>query len=75
MECYSAMKSESEIAQSLSLVQLFATPWTVAHQAPPSMEFSRQEYWSGLPLPSPGDLPDSGIEPGSPVLQADTFTV
>ena len=75
MECYSAMKSESEIAQSLSLVQLFATPWTVAHQAPPSMEFSRQEYWSGLPLPSPGDLPDSGIEPGSPVLQVDTFTI
>ena len=45
---------------------LFASPWTVAHQAPPSMEFSRQEYWSGLPFPSPGDLPDPGIEPGSP---------
>ena len=42
------------------------TPW--AHQAPPSMEFSRQEYWSGLPFPSPGDLPDSGIEPRSPAL-------
>ena len=43
----------------LSCVQLFATPWTVAHQAPLSMGFSRQEYWSGLPLPSPGDIPDT----------------
>ena len=50
----------------LSPVRLFATPWTVAHQAPPSKEFSRQEYWSALPFPSPGDLPDPGIEPGSP---------
>ena len=49
----------------LSRVPLLATPWTVAYQAPPSMGFSRQEYWSGLPLPSPGDLPDPGIEPGS----------
>ena len=48
-----------------------AIPWTVTHQAPPSMEFSSQEYWSGLPFPSPGDLPDPGIELGSPVLQAD----
>ena len=56
----------------LSHVQLFATPWTVAHQAPLFLGFSRQEYWSGLPFPSPGDLPDPGIEPGSPVLQADT---
>ena len=48
------------------------TPWTVAHQVPLSMEFSRQEYWSGLPFPSPGDLPDPGIEPGSPTLQADS---
>ena len=47
----------------LSLVRLFVTPWTVAHQALLSMEFSRQEYWSGLPCPSPGDLPDPGIEP------------
>ena len=46
-------------------------PWTVAYQAPLSMGFSRQEYWSGLPFPSPGDLPDPGIEPGSPALQAD----
>ena len=52
--------------KSLSCVQLFVTPWNVAHQAPPSMEFSRQEYWSGLPFPSPRDLPESGIEPGSP---------
>ena len=57
----------------LSHVQLFATPWTVAHQAPQSMEFSRQEYWSGVPFPSPGDLPNPGIEPGSPALQADTL--
>ena len=57
----------------LSGVQLFATPWTVAYQAPPSMEFSRQEYWSGLPFPSPGDLPDPGLEPGSPALQADAL--
>ena len=47
------------------------TPWTVAHQALAFMGFSRQEYWSGLPLPSPGDLPDPGIEPGSPALKAD----
>ena len=56
---------------SLSRVWLFATPWTVAHQAPPSMGFSRQEYWSGLPFPSPRDRPDPGIEPRSPSLQAD----
>ena len=61
---------ESESEKSLSRVRLFATPWTVAYQAPPSMEFSRQEYWSGLPFPSPGDLPDLGIEPGSPTLRA-----
>ena len=57
----------------LSNVQLFVTPWAVAYQAPLSMGFSRQEYWSGLPFPSPGDLPDPGIEPGSPTLQADTW--
>ena len=49
------------------------TPWTVACQSPLSMEFSRQEYWSGLPFPSPGDLPNPGIEPGSPTLQADSL--
>ena len=59
----------------LSRVQLFATPWTVAHQAPPSMEFSRQEYWSGLPFPSPGDLPNLGIEAESPTLQADALPI
>ena len=60
--------------KSLSRVRLFATPWTVAYQASPSMGFSRQEYWSGVPLPSPGDLPDPGIEPGSPALEADALT-
>ena len=60
--------------KSLSRVQLFATPWTVAYQAPPSRGFSRQEYWSGLPFPSPGDLPNLGIEPWSPAFQADTLT-
>ena len=59
--------------KSLSRVQLLATPWTVHNQAPPSMEFSRQEYWSGLPFPSPGDLPNPGIEPGSPALWADAL--
>ena len=49
------------------------TPWTVANQAPLSMEFSRHGYWSGLPFPSPGDLPDPGIKPGSPELQADSL--
>ena len=58
----------------LSRVRLFATPWTAAHQASPSMEFSRQEYWSGLPFPSPGDLPDPGIEPRSPALEADALS-
>ena len=60
--------------KSLSRVRLFATPWTVARQAPLSMGFSRQEYWSGLPFPSPGDLPNPGIEPRSPALQADAFS-
>ena len=59
--------------KSLSRVQLFATPWTVAHQAPPSMGFSRQEHWSGLPFPSPGDLLDTGVEPGSPALLVDSL--
>ena len=57
----------------LSHVRLFANPWMIANQAPPSMEFSRQEYLSGLPCPSPGDLPNPGINPGSPALQADTL--
>ena len=67
MEIYQAS------TQSLSHVQLFATPWTSACQAPLSMGFSRQEYWNGLPFPPPGDLPDPGIEPGSPALQADSL--
>ena len=69
------MSSQPEVREvkSLSCVQLFATPGTVAHQAPPSMEFSRQEYWSGLPFPSPENHPDSGNEPGSPTLQADAL--
>ena len=57
-------------ACSLSRVLLFATPWTVAHQAPLSLGFSRQEYWSGLPFPTPGDPPDPGIEPTSSVSPA-----
>ena len=57
----------------LSRVLLFATSWTVVYQAPQSMDFSRQEYWSGLPFLSPGDLPDPGIEPGSPALEAHTL--
>ena len=61
------------ILKSLSHVRLFVTPWTVVYQAPQSMEFSRQEYWSGLPFPSPEDLPNSGIEPGFPALQADAL--
>ena len=55
----------------LSHVRLFATPWTVALQTPLSREFSRREYWSGLPFPSLGDLLSPGIKPGSPALQAD----
>ena len=64
------VKGESEVAQSF---QLFGTPWTVAYQISPSMGFSRQVYWSGLPFLSPGDLPNPGIEPGSPALQADSL--
>ena len=59
--------------KSFSCVQLFMTPLTGAHQAPLSVEFSRQEYWSRLPFLSPGDLPNPGIKPGSPTLQADTL--
>ena len=58
----------------LSHVQLFATPWTVAHQAPLSMEFSRQEYWSGLPFPPIGDLPDPGIKSESPAVAGRFFS-
>ena len=64
-------------AQLLSCVQLFATPWTVACQALLSMEFSRQKYWCGLPVPPPGDLPNTGVEPtslASPALAGRFFT-
>ena len=61
------------VCWSLSRVRLFVIPWTAAHQAPLSMEFSRQEHWSGLPIPSPKDLPNPGIEPRSPTLQADSL--
>ena len=54
-------------------VRLFVTPWTVAHQASLPMEFSREEYWSGLPCPTPGDLPNPGIKPGSPALAGGFF--
>ena len=60
--------------KSLSRIRLFVTPWTVPHQAPPSMGFFRQKYWSGLPFPSPGDFPDPGIEPRSPTFQAVSLT-
>ena len=58
------------VFEMLSRVRLFVTPWMVALQAPLSMGFSRQGYWSGLPCPPPGNLPDPGIEPGSPILWA-----
>ena len=63
-----AAASRWKWSRSVVSVRLFVTPWTAAHQAPLSMGFSRQEYWSGLPFPSPGDLPDPGIEPRSPAL-------
>ena len=85
-DCYNTVGGEKRLryirgasasAQSLSRVRLFVTPWTVAHQAPLSMGFSRQEYWGGLPLPPPGDLPDPGIESAplaSPALAEGFFT-
>ena len=68
--CYPDISFSNVCICSLSRVQLFMTPWTVARQAPLSMEFPRQEYWSGLSFPSPGDLPDPGIEPTSWVSPA-----
>ena len=65
-------KKQSEV-RSLSRVRVFATPCTAANQASLPMGFSRQGYWSGLPFPSPGDLSDPGIEPGSPALQTDAL--
>ena len=79
-ECLNKHFSKEDIqiakvkAKSLSCVRLFATPWTAVYQAPQSTGFSRQEYWSGLPFPSPGDLPNPGIEPRSPTFQADALT-
>ena len=74
--CLAAPPSSVHSLPSLIVcVWLFATPWTVARQAPLSMGFSRQEYWSGLPFASPGDLPDLGIEPTSPALAGGFFTV
>ena len=66
------MKSEVKVKVTQSCPTL-ATAWTVGHQAPLSMGFSRQEYWSGSPFPSPGDLPNPEIEPRSPKLQADSL--
>ena len=73
MKCCSEVSTAAAAAQSLSHVQLLVTPWTVACQAPLSMGFSRQEYWSGLPFPSPEDPPNPGIKPRSPELQADSL--
>ena len=69
-----AKGKEKVKVKSHSRVRLFATPWAVAYQASPSMGFSRQEYWSGLPFPSPGTLPDPGFKPRSPVLQVDALS-
>ena len=71
--CVSAVGSDLLKVKFLSRVWLFATPWTVDYQAPLSMGFSGQGYWSGLPFPSPGDLPNPGIKPRSPTLQADAL--
>ena len=76
MKCFTFIynnKKEKKV-KSLSRVRLFATPWTVAYQASPSMGFSRQEYWSRLPFPFPGDLPKPGIEPELPAFHADALT-
>ena len=67
------MNLQTVKVKSLSHVGLVASLWTVAYQSPQSMEFSRQKYWSGLPFPSLGDIPDPGIEPRSPALQADAL--
>ena len=70
---YSLLVSKKNmiVVYLLSCVQLFVTPWTISHQV--SLGFSRQEYWSGLPSPYPGDLPHPGTEPGSPGLQVDSL--
>ena len=82
--CLECLSSLLHLIESFFKIQLvyslvakshptLVTPWTVACQAPLSIRFFRQEYWSGLPFPSPGDLPDTGIKPGSPELQADSL--
>ena len=71
---YDIILSQKKVeVKSFSHVQIFVTPWTVAYNAPPSMGFSRQEYWCGLPFPPLEDLPDPGVEPMSPALQVDSF--
>jgi len=67
------MAETQEASESCSVISDSAIPWTVVYQAPLSMEFSRQEHWSGLLFPSPGYLPDPGIKPRSPALQADSL--
>ena len=73
--CHALLQAELSWAELklLSRVRLFATPWTVAYQAPPSMGFFRQEYWSGLPVPSPRDLPNRRIKPRSPALRTNAL--
>ena len=70
---HSSLQTLCMKVKSLSHARLFLSPWTIAYHTPPSMGFSRQEYWNGLPFPSPGSLPNPGIEPGSPELQTDTL--
>ena len=69
LSCFSCVR----LFLTLSCIQLFATQWTIAHQAPLSTGFSRQEYWNGLPCPPPGHLPNPGIQPRSPALQVDSL--
>ena len=69
-----SFQSQRKKVKSLSHIQLFATPWTITYQSSPSMGFSRQEYWNGLPFPSPEDPPDPGIKPVSPALTGRFFT-
>ena len=71
---FSGKEGKKKVSHSV-VSSSFATPWTVALQAPPSVEFSRQEYWGGSPFSSPGDLADPGIEPGSPVAAGRFFTI
>ena len=72
LACVHIRRACVRMLSGFSCVWLFSTPWTLAHQAPLSMGFSRRQYWSGLPCPSPRDLPDSGAEPMSPALQVDS---